>query len=74
MADVFAGVDLGGTNTKMALATANGTILAERSVPTGSHQGPEAVLNRIADAMTELAAGVNARPCLTTSARPLSPS
>lgn len=62
MADVFAGVDLGGTNTKMALATANGTILAERSVPTASHEGPEAVLNRIARAMAELAAGVNAQP------------
>lgn len=44
---VFAGVDLGGTSIKAALADESGTIVANDSTPTESHAGPAAVLSRI---------------------------
>jgi glucokinase len=46
--DSFSGVDIGGTNIAAVLATADGEVLAEASVPTASHEGPEAVLARTA--------------------------
>ena len=49
MADVFAAVDLGGTNIKAALADADGNVVAQDRVPTDSQNGPQAVLERIAD-------------------------
>lgn len=49
MPDIYAAVDLGGTNIKAALADGEGNILAEDKVPTESQEGPEAVLERIAD-------------------------
>jgi glucokinase len=48
MTSVYAGIDLGGTKTACALASADGEILVEREIPTLSNQGPEAVLGRIA--------------------------
>ena len=44
----YAAIDLGGTGIKAALADAHGQILIEDSVPTESHQGPLAVIDRIA--------------------------
>ena len=54
---MYASVDLGGTNTTCALASADGQILCERSIPTLSHEGPEAVLRRIAGLVRGLGKG-----------------
>ena len=53
-------VDLGGTNVKAAIADAAGAVLAERSVPTDAHAGPDVVLARIAALLRELAAEAGA--------------
>jgi len=54
MADFYVGVDVGGTSVKCAVATADGTILQEASIPTDSHAGPQDVLRRIAEAVEML--------------------
>lgn len=56
-ASLFAGVDLGGTNFTVGLAEANGQIIAEDKQPTASHEGPPAVLERIASRIERLATG-----------------
>ncbi len=48
-------VDLGGTNIAAAIGLAGGSILREAQIPTGSHLGPEGVLNRIAALVQSLA-------------------
>jgi len=45
--ELYVGIDLGGTSVKCALGKADGTILAEGSIPTDSHAGPEPVISRI---------------------------
>ena len=62
MTPVYAGIDLGGTKTACALASAEGEILVERSIPTLSNQGPDAVLARIADLLQQEAAEIGATP------------
>src|SRR5437763_1734776 len=62
MTPVYAAIDLGGTKTACALASAEGEILVERSIPTLSNQGPEAVLGRIADLLQQEGAEVGATP------------
>lgn len=62
MATVYASIDMGGTNTSCALASAEGELLVERSIPTLSNQGPDAVLARIAALLREEAAEVAATP------------
>ncbi|MFM8546129.1 MAG: ROK family protein [Betaproteobacteria bacterium] len=47
MSEVFASIDLGGTNIHAALARGNGSLLAEVKQPTLSHEGPEAVVERM---------------------------
>lgn len=59
---LYAGVDLGGTNVACALGTASGELAAEATIPTESHQGPEAVLERIAALVERLSAEAGARP------------
>jgi len=54
---LFVGVDLGGTNFTVGLGEANGRILAEAKQPTASHEGPDAVLERIAATIDHLVAG-----------------
>jgi glucokinase len=54
MSGLFAGVDLGGTNIKAAIADASGTVLAESSVPTQSHEGPRRVVDRAAQLVEQL--------------------
>jgi glucokinase len=44
MEAAFAGVDLGGTSIKLALGSADGDLLIERSIPTDSNLGPQSVL------------------------------
>jgi glucokinase len=62
MAVLLASIDLGGTNTACALATADGSLVAQRSIPTDSHEGPERVLDRIAAAVEDLAQTAGGRP------------
>ncbi|QDT54949.1 Glucokinase [Caulifigura coniformis] len=62
MDDVFAGVDVGGTSVKLAFGTADGEILAESSIPTESHRGPDSVLKRIAEGVKHLTAQTGAAP------------
>lgn len=62
MIDIYASIDLGGTKIACAFATADGHILAEKTIPTLSHEGPPAVLVRIAGLVNELASAVGSRP------------
>ncbi|MBN2391805.1 MAG: ROK family protein [Anaerolineae bacterium] len=62
MSELYASIDLGGTKIACAFGTANGEIVAERAVPTLSHEGPQAVLARIADLVKALAAEIGQRP------------
>ncbi|MEW6182860.1 MAG: ROK family protein [Bacillota bacterium] len=61
MGNYVVGVDLGGTKIYTALATLDGKIRAELKVPTLAREGYEAVLNRIAETVTEVqrSAGVS---------------
>ncbi len=59
---LFAGVDLGGTGIKAVIGTSTGQIVAEGHVPTMSHEGPAAVLQRIAKLVEQLAQQANGRP------------
>jgi glucokinase len=54
MSDRFVGVDVGGTSIKFALSGADGQILKTTHIPTDSHEGPDAVLSRIADTVRSL--------------------
>lgn len=54
MRSAIGSVDLGGTKTACAIATPDGEVLAEGQVPTQSHEGPGAVLARIAGLLSEL--------------------
>ncbi len=62
MAAIYASVDLGGTNIKGALGTESGEILCTDSTPTQSHEGPEAVLERIADLVNALSRQAGHKP------------
>jgi glucokinase len=55
--NVFVGCDLGGTNIKAGLVNVeDGHVLIADSVPTLARQGPESVLERMADLITDLIA------------------
>lgn len=58
MANLYLGVDLGGTNIKAALVDAEGNILKESSVPTNLPRPAEAVCDDIAALCAALADGV----------------
>lgn len=62
MADLYASVDLGGTNIKCAFAGAEGVIVTHRSVPTESHEGPDAVMARIGSLVNEMATDTGIEP------------
>jgi predicted NBD/HSP70 family sugar kinase len=59
---MYASVDLGGTTVACALASADGRIIAERSIATQSNEGPPAVLARVGDLVKELAAETRTTP------------
>ncbi len=61
MTTLFAGIDLGGTTITAGLGTAEGTVHARRSIPTRSVEGPEAVLERMATLVEDLAAAHQTR-------------
>jgi len=57
----FAGVDVGGTNTKIGLVDDDGQTLDYRSIPTNEEAGPADLLQRAAGAIKEMAAAVGIR-------------
>lgn len=59
MSTYFAGVDLGGTSIRAAIADAAGQILAQDSAPTESHEGPAAVIERIGELVHRLTSRVH---------------
>ena len=62
MRTIFASVDLGGTNLSGLLAEEDGRVIAEARQPTLSHEGPLAVLERIAAMVDGLATKTGSRP------------
>jgi glucokinase len=62
MTELFATVDLGGTKIACALATGDGQLVFARTIPTHSHEGAEAVLDRIGGLINELAAEARGKP------------
>ena len=64
MTDLFLGVDLGGTNVKLGVCTAQGEIRGSLSIPTEADLGVARVIDRIGVAADELAARTGkARAC-----------
>jgi glucokinase len=59
---VYAGVDLGGTNIECALAKSDGLLLASGKIPTQSHEGPRAVLERVAALTRSLGSKIGSGP------------
>lgn len=57
MSVAVAAIDLGGTAMKGAVSSKAGALELAQSRPTGRDDGPEAVLDRLADFATELIAG-----------------
>ena len=70
MSDIYASVDLGGTNIKAAFAGADGKIVRQDSVPTESYEGPDGVLGRIAGLVNKLADDAGAKPAALGMAVP----
>ena len=62
MPDIYASVDLGGTNIAGVFAGGDGRVVCEKKVATQSHEGPEAVLSRVAQLVTGLARESGGRP------------
>ena len=60
MSEVAIGVDLGGTNLRAAAVSATGSIVAETSTSTLADEGLEAVIQRMATIITEIAAKASA--------------
>ncbi len=50
----YAGIDLGGTNLKLGLVTAEGEVVARHRCPTEAEGGADHVLARMADAVRDL--------------------
>jgi len=55
MAKRYVGIDLGGTNLKLGLVSAEGEMLASLSVPTEAQEGPDHVLRRMAVGVRQVA-------------------
>lgn len=60
MTGLYAGIDLGGTTIRAAVAREDGKILAHDQVSTSSHLGPNAVLEAIGHTITRLQAEAGA--------------
>ena len=56
MRELVAGIDLGGTNIKAALADLSGNVMIEDSIPTDSYHGPDDVIQRIGSLVSTLSA------------------
>ena len=55
MTTTYASVDLGGTKIACAFATEDGSILCQDQIPTHAHEGPQKVLERIAELIQSMA-------------------
>ncbi len=55
---LIVGVDLGGTNVRACVATAQDRIIAHVRKPTPAEDGPEAVVDRVAESVREVVATV----------------
>jgi glucokinase len=53
--EYFFGVDLGGTNVEMGLLDEEGTIVAHVAEPTNAQEGPQSLVERVAEACCGLA-------------------
>ena len=62
MTDVFAGVDIGGTNIKIGLITGQRRLLAHTSIPTQPQAGVRQLVTRCAQALGDLARKARLRP------------
>jgi len=51
---LFIGIDIGGTNTKGGLVSRDGTIVAEKTIPTGAFKPAEYTLNQVVSLIHEL--------------------
>ncbi|NNE00829.1 MAG: ROK family protein [Pirellulaceae bacterium] len=60
MNSLLAGIDLGATTIKIALAESNGRLVAQEIIPTESHAGPDVVLSRICGAVDRMRESQNA--------------
>ncbi|HEY2893187.1 MAG TPA: ROK family protein [Pirellulales bacterium] len=58
----FVGVDVGGTNIKIGVVDDEGRPLSSTSIPTEVHSGPQAAIERVAQAIRELLAEVGLKP------------
>ena len=56
----YVGIDLGGTNLKLGLVSAEGRVLARHAAPTEAALGPDHVLARMAQAVREVCARAGA--------------
>jgi predicted NBD/HSP70 family sugar kinase len=70
MTSTQVGIDLGGTAAKSGRITLTGEILAERTIDPGFADGPEIVLDRLANLFQELGGGRRARHRRARTARP----
>lgn len=61
---VVIGLDLGGTNLRLAAVAADGTLVALHREQTEAREGPERVIGRILAAIEKLAADVAASGCV----------
>ncbi len=57
--DNYIGIDLGGTNIKIGCLAAGMNLLWKTSIPTDAHMGPDIVIDRIVDAIEEMAGKKN---------------
>ncbi len=62
MSNLFASIDLGGTNIHAALAQSDGILVAEIKQPTRSHEGPDLVISRMTEMIQGLAERVGTKP------------
>src|SRR5260370_40362086 len=62
MSELFASVDLGGTKIAAAIAVPSGEIVAEGRIATDSHEGPSAVMVRMAALVSDLSVRAGAQP------------
>lgn len=51
----YLGIDVGGTNLKLALLAADGAVVARNTIPTDAHLGHDAVIRRMASGVKALA-------------------
>lgn len=64
---LIAGIDLGGTTIKAAVADRQGVILADESIPTDAHRGSAEVLDRIGNLIEQIAHSVGPAPAQITA-------